>query len=205
LRRIAVARVPLRWYAFALAYMPVLKVLAAILHRLVQGTWPPFGKTPWPLMMGAIVVSTWVQAGEEIGWRGYALPRLAARVGLGVGSLILGAMWAGWHLPLFFLPDTGSQGQSFPIYFLQVMPMSVAMAWLYWRTGGSLLLTMVMHAAINNTSEIVPAALPGATQPLAFFGTSVAWWTVGLSWAVALPLLIHMRDADVRSLSQPAE
>jgi hypothetical protein len=119
-------------------------------------------------------------------------------MGLDTASLILGAVWAVWHLPLFFLPDSGSQGQSFPIYFLSVTAMSVAMAWLYWRTGGSLLLTMVMHAAINNTSEIVPAAVPSAARVFTLSGTPVAWWTVALAWLVAIPLLVQLHGAGRR-------
>jgi len=49
-------------------------------------------------------------------------------------------------------------GQSFPLYVLQLTALSVAMAWLYWRTCGSLLLVMLMHAAMNNTKDIVPSA-----------------------------------------------
>jgi membrane protease YdiL (CAAX protease family) len=192
-----IGRVPvrLRWYLFALAYMPALKLSAAVMTRITTGHWPAFGETRWFLVIGAIVVSTWVQAGEEIGWRGYALPRLAGLIGLNAASVILGAVWALWHLPLFFMPDTGSQGQSFAIYLLSVTATSVAMAWLYWRSGGSLLLTMVMHAAINNTSEIVPAALPSAGGVFTLAGTSVAWWTVVLSWLVAMPLLVQMNGA----------
>jgi len=193
--RIGRAQVGLRWYLFALAYMPALKLSAAVMTRLTTGDWPALGETRWVLVVAAIAVSTWVQAGEEIGWRGYALPRLFDLTGLDAASAILGVIWALWHLPLFFLPDTGSQGQSFVIYLLSVTATSIAMAWLYWRTGGSLLLTMVMHAAINNTSEIVPAALPSAAGVFTLAGTPVAWWTVILSWLVAIPLLIKMHAA----------
>lgn len=65
-----------RWYLFALAYMPVVKLSVALVHRVIAGGWPRFGETPWYLMVAAIAVSTSAQAGEEIGWRGYALPRL---------------------------------------------------------------------------------------------------------------------------------
>ena len=54
-------------------------------------------------MLAAVAVSTPWQAGEEIGWRGYLLPRLSGRVGLPAASLIVGVIWACWHLPFFFI------------------------------------------------------------------------------------------------------
>lgn len=202
LSRIGRWQVPARFYLFAVAYLAVIKLAAAVLHRALLGTWPTFGTTPWPLMLGAILVSTWVQAGEEIGWRGYALPRLAARLGLSGASVMLGIIWALWHLPLFFIPGTGSDGQSFPIYLLHVTALSVAMAWLYWRTDGSLLLVMVMHASVNNTTDIIPAAVPGATNPLSFAGSSTALYTLVLSWLVAALFIRRMRGARL-AVDQP--
>lgn len=193
-------RVGARWYVFAIGYFAAIKLAAALIHRVATKTWPQFGETPWAVMIAAILVSTWVQAGEELGWRGYALPRLAGHLGLGGASILLGGVWALWHLPLFFLPGTGSTGQSFPVYLLQVTALSVAMAWLYWKTDGSLLLVMLMHASVNNTTGIVPAAVAGTTAPLTFRGSLVAWVTVGLSWALAMPLLARMRGADIRGM-----
>jgi hypothetical protein len=69
----------------------------------------------------------------------------------------------------------------------------VAMAWLYWRSDGGLLLVMVMHASVNNTAGVVPAALPSAADPFAVRGSSVAWTPVAVSWAVAAVLLHQMR------------
>jgi len=204
LGRIGVWRVPARWYVFAAGYMAAIKLAAALIHRAATGEWPRFGDTPLLLMLGAILVSTWAQAGEEIGWRGYALPRLGEAVGLGWASILLGAIWAVWHLPLFFLSGTGSDGQSFPVYLLHVSALSVAMAWLYWKTGGSLLLVMLMHAAVNNTTGVVPAAVPGATDPFSISGSLVAWITVGLSWMVAVPLLFQMRGARIGGFAKSA-
>lgn len=187
-------------YLFALSYMAAIKLFAAMIHRVAMGTWPSFGDTPLPLMLGAIMVSIWVQAGEEIGWRGYALPRLAMHLGLGGASVVLGVIWALWHLPVFFLQGSGSDGQSFPIYLLHVTAMSVAISWLYWKANGSLLLVMLMHASVNNTSDIVPAAAPSAVSPLSFEGTVVAWATVGVSSAVAMLLLFRMRGAKIDAM-----
>ena len=77
-----------------------------------------------------------------------------------------------------------------------VVALSVAMAWLYWKSGGSLLLVMLMHASVNNTGGIVPAAVPGASDAFAFSPSLVGWISVSLGWIVAIPMLIQMRRAD---------
>jgi len=186
-----------RLYLFAVGYMAALRLTAALIQRVATGAWPRFGDTPLLLMLGALLVSTWVQAGEEIGWRGYALPRLAKHIGLSAASMILGVLWASWHLPLFFMQHTDSLGQSFPLYLTYVVALSVAMAWLYWKSDGSLLLVMLMHAAVNNTGGIVPAAVPGASNAFTFSASFVGWIGVALAWIVAIPLLIQMRRADL--------
>jgi len=155
-------RVGVRWYVFAVGYMAAIKVTAALLFRLATGSWPRFGPEAWYALLAATIFSTVVggQAGEEIGWRGWALPRLAAHLGLARASVLLGVIWTMWHLPLFFISGTDLTGQSVTLYLLAVTPLSVAIAWLYWGTKGSLLLTMLLHAAINNTAGIVPAGVP---------------------------------------------
>lgn len=74
------------------------------------------------------------------------------------------------------------------------------MSWLYWRTGCSLLLVMMMHAAVNNTGAIVEAAVRGALNPLTFHGSFVGWTTVQLAWAVAAVLLYQVRGATLAHL-----
>jgi membrane protease YdiL (CAAX protease family) len=186
-------RVGARWYLFALAYIPAIKLTAALVHRVATGAWPRFGDEPWYLMLAAIAVSTPFQAGEEIGWRGYALPRLAARFGLARASILLGLIWGAWHLPQFFIPEADTYGQSFFVYVLQVAALSVAMAWLYTRTNGSLLLVMLLHAAVNNAKDIVPSALPGANSTFGLDASLVAWLTVTLLWICAAYFLATMR------------
>jgi membrane protease YdiL (CAAX protease family) len=186
-------QVDARWYFFAVGYMPAIKLSVALVHRVVTGAWPRFGQEAWYLMAAAILVSTWVQAGEEIGWRGYALPRLSERFGLAPASVILGLIWASWHLPLFFFPGSNKLGQSFPLYLLQVTALSVAIAWLYWRSNGSLLLTMLIHAAVNNTKDIVPSAVPGTTNTFALSASLVGWLTVAFLWLAAAYFLVRMR------------
>ncbi len=195
LRRVFQFRVGAVWYVFALGYIPAVKLSVALVHRFATGAWPRFGQEAWYVMAAAILVSTWVQAGEEIGWRGYALPRLSDRFGLALASVILGIIWGCWHLPLFFVPQSDTFGQSFPLYLLQVTALSVAIAWLYWRTKGSLLLVMLLHATVNNTKDIVPSAVPGATNPFELSTSLVAWLTVAFLWIAAAYFLVRMAHA----------
>src|SRR5438034_9318821 len=185
-------RVATRWYVFALAYIPAIKFTVALAHRLAAGAWPRFGDEPWYAILAAISFSTPFQAGEEIGWRGYALPRLAARFGLARASILLGVIWACWHLPQFFIPEADTFGQSFFVYVLQVTGLSVPMAWLYARTNGSLLLVMLLHSAVNNAKDIVPSAVPGANGTFGLSASLVAWLTVTLLWVCAAYFLARM-------------
>lgn len=194
--RIAPGRVGAWWVVFAVGYLAAIKLTVALVHRLATGAWPRFGDLPWLILPVAILISTPVQAGEEIGWRGYALPRMAARLGLGGASLVLGVIWALWHLPLFYIAGADTAGQSFPLYLLQVTAISVAMGWLYGHTGGSLLPVMLLHAAINNTKDIVPSAVPGAGHPFALSTSLPGWITVGLLWACAAMFLARMPRWD---------
>jgi membrane protease YdiL (CAAX protease family) len=143
-------------------------------------------------MAFAVVASTPVQAGEELGWRGYALPRMADRMGLAAASVVLGVIWAAWHLPLFFLPGANTFGQSFPLYLTQVVAASVALAWLFTNSHGGLLLPMLFHAAINNTKDIVPSASPGATDVFSFHASRLGWIGATLMWIGALAMLAWM-------------
>ncbi len=191
LQRMLQWRVGARWFVLATGYMVAIKLTVALIQCLLTGAWPRPGDMLYVLPL-AIVVSTPVQAGEEIGWRGYALPRMAAQFGLARASILLGLIWAIWHLPLFFIPGTDTYGQSFVVYALQVTPLSVAFAWLYWRTNGSLLLTMLMHAAANNSKIIVPPPATGSVNPFGLSASLVAWLMVAVLWFCAAYFLIRM-------------
>lgn len=193
-RRISHWKVGLKFYVIAIGYMAVIKLTVAILYKLITSEWPAFGQEAWYLMLAVIPFSTLVQAGEEIGWRGFALPRLTSRFGLPLSTIILGVIWASWHLPLFFIQNASTYGQSFFLYVLQVTAISIAMGWLYWRTQGSLLLTMLMHAAINNTKDIVPSAVPGASNPFEWNISLAGGLTLIMLWIFAVYFLYRMRS-----------
>lgn len=204
LRRILKADVPWRLYIVALTYMAGVKIAAAALHRLATGGWPPFGDGSLALIPLSIALSTPFQAGEEIGWRGFALPRLADRFGWRVASVLLGIIWALWHLPQFYIAGADTYHQSFVVWGLQVVAISVALAWLYAKSGGSLLLVMLMHSAINNSKDIVPSGAaipPGVFSPNA---SLMAWLALGLLWLAAAYFLVRMPDGGPRGMSNAA-
>jgi membrane protease YdiL (CAAX protease family) len=198
LARLFASRVDGRWYVFAVGFMAAVKLVVAVVHRVAYGAWPRFGDTPVFVMLGVTLLSVLVlgQAGEELGWRGFALPRLASRIGLGWGSVVLGVLWAAWHLPLFVALDAAdTYHQSFPLYLSQVVALSIAIAWLWWRTNGSLLLTMLFHAAINNTKDIVPSVSAAATNAWTLHASRPGWITVAVLWLFAVAFLADMRRA----------
>jgi uncharacterized protein len=192
LARVVKADVPVRWYVLAIAYMAAVKLLVAVVYRLSLGSWPSFGSETPIVMLAATLLSTPAQFGEEVGWRGFALSRMAERMGFRWASVLLGVLWAGWHIPQFYLHGADTQGQSFPIWALEVTAISVALAWVYAHTG-SVLLTMLMHSAINNTKDIVPSAAAGATNVWSLHASPVLYLTTAILWLGALYFLARMR------------
>jgi membrane protease YdiL (CAAX protease family) len=79
--------------------------------------------------------------GEEPGWRGYALPGLQAKRSPLAAALMIGLLAAGWHLPLIFV------GAATPFELLAPFSLGIVSCWVYNRTGGSLLLSLIFHAA----------------------------------------------------------
>jgi uncharacterized protein len=93
--------------------------------------------------------------GEEIGWRGYVLPRLQAKYSALTATLILGVIWSFWHLPKFL---SHWNTLSFAWFTLQTMAFAVVLTWLYNNTRGSLLLTGLCHASANTAGLFLPMA-----------------------------------------------
>src|SRR5215204_3682974 len=89
--------------------------------------------------------------GEEIGWRGYVLPRMQSRMSALSASLLLAPIWALWHLPLWvagWLQGTQSPAL-YPAFFVSTFAFSVLLTWVYNSTGGSLLMVVLLHATVN--------------------------------------------------------
>jgi len=178
----------LRWrvgggYAFfAIAVPVVLFALAVIASRLMQGNWPDIGllaQVDYLPRLGVLpALGLWLLTfglGEEIGWRGYALPRLQAGRSAYSAALILGVLWAGWHLPAFFYRDTyTAMGLllGIPILLISVTAASVTMTWLYNGTQGSLLMIVLFHGLFNFFSV---SSAGGSGSPIVMSAVIVFW------------------------------
>jgi membrane protease YdiL (CAAX protease family) len=207
-RRLVQWRAGLQWYAFILLGIPAL-FLCAIL--LVPGAAASFrGLTPAFLVsyaIGFVVIFFFGgPLGEEIGWRGFALPRMQTRFGPLGGSLLLGLLWTCWHLPHFLTsaqrggPGTGLATfvSNFSIFTLMVLSLSIIFSWVFNRSGGSLFIVILLHASINTFSYAVPlfpvpvvsdSDLPLALG-LAFLAALIAIFTRGRLGYQAKPVPI---------------
>lgn len=117
-----------------------------------------------PLWLFGLVAISLVGGGnEEPGWRGYALPHLQRNYTALTASLVIGVVWAVWHLPMFVLPSGLYAGKPFTLYAPMVVLLSVVMTWFYNSTGGSVPAAMVLHAGINSANALIPTPLTGQT------------------------------------------
>lgn len=92
--------------------------------------------------------------GEEFGWRGFALPRLLNRRTPLASAVILGAIWFAWHVPTFFVPTLSQSQLSIPLFFANSVALSIVMTWLYIRSGGDLLIMILVHVMANYCGAI---------------------------------------------------
>jgi len=146
-RRLVRWRVPARWYAAAVGIPLGLAVAAAALDALVSGD-AQLGKTlGLPAAAAYLVYGTGLfLLTEEAAWRGFALPRLMTRLSPLAASLVLGVVWAGWHAPTFLLGSESDSAVPYAGFVVLTIATSVIVAWLYVRTGGSVLLCALFHA-----------------------------------------------------------
>lgn len=149
-------RIAPAWYAFALLLpLPVTALRSGLEHVLgARGTFEFVPVTILGLVVFLLVV------GEEAGWRGFALPRLQARFGPWRASAILGAAWALWHLPLFFMPGMPQFGAPFAAFPLYTTALSVILTFLARGTRGSVVVATLFHGSVNTFGVVNTAAGP---------------------------------------------
>jgi len=159
LRRMVLWRVGIGWYLFAILGIPAVMVLATIVLRPGALASFDFSAQPFALSYLIAFVSMALIGGplfEEPGWSGFALPRLQRLHGPLVGGLILGSLWALWHLPGFLIPsqdltDIPPRGTvlDFVVFSLALIALRIVMQWVFNNTKGSVLMAILVHASWN--------------------------------------------------------
>lgn len=164
LKRFLIWRVGWKWYLAALL-LPAVFASAVLLNSALTGSPIDFGSATAHVIFGAsaglpafvlpFFIVDFLTNGEEMGWRGYVLPRLQAKHGALASSLILGVVWGLWHLPKYMAPGNTS---SFALAMVKLLAEAVLYTWLYNNTKGSLLLVTLFHAAGNTAGVFLPMA-----------------------------------------------
>ena len=199
LRRLLMGRVGIFWYAAIIA-LTALMVVAVWVSTL-------FG-APTPVVVATIAGTLSIllfsifpgsAVGEELGWRGFALPRLQARHSALAASLVVGSVWAGYHFPLFLAGAPNRPLALFLPFAISGVIWSIFYTWMYNGTRGSLLIVVLLHAATNLPLSIVyePLTLEGHVLP--------AFWTFNALLALTAVVLIARTGAATLSRTQPKQ
>ena len=195
-RVIALRRIPATWYLVILLFAPALMTLALLLDVASGGSVAPALRERASSLVAApaVVIAFAFRVlingplPEELGWRGYVLDRLQTRWNALTSSLVLGAVWALWHLPLFFFPGMihCAQGVGSPWFWQfmgSVVPMAIILTWIFSNTRRSTLAAILFHFVCNATYDLgnvtARTNLYATLLWLAAAVAVVAWWGPG--------------------------
>jgi membrane protease YdiL (CAAX protease family) len=192
LRRAVQGRAGLKWIAVAVGLPLLVSATVVVLNAVLLGK--PIAIVPNEVPVLTLIIGLLV-VGEEIGWRGFALPRLQTRFNSLTASLILGGLWAAWHLPNAFIPGLGYYLTAFPVFLVYVVSMTVLFTWLANRTRGSVWIAWLFHAAINVSAGFL------------FIGDNLRqWWLSASVFAVAALIIVIVNGPNLaRQTTAPLE
>ena len=170
-----------RWFAFAVG-IPVVAAAVALVIARAAGDGAPFISSNAVLFTLGLQVITGA-SGEELGWRGYLLPRLGERIGPLPAALAMSALWTLWHVPAFFTPGLPHQFIPMAPFLLMIAAFGLFLALLFNEGGTSVLPTMLAHVSLN-----VLLALGGVK-----LSSDIFWWTMAVVfWALALVTIARL-------------
>lgn len=92
--------------------------------------------------------------GEEFGWRGFMLPEMTKKHSYLYSTVVIGVVWALWHLPAYFLSNKSQEDPLLP-FFIQVMAFSFMFTWFYIKSGESVLIVAILHASFNASMTLI--------------------------------------------------
>ena len=165
LKRYLQWRVGWKWFLVALLLEPICIIAGVYLDAALTQVSPDFSdviayeifgaSASLPLFILPFFLVEIIINGEEIGWRGYVLPRLQAKYSALTSTLILGVVWGFWHLPKYL---SHFEAVVFAWFMLHIMAFAIILTWLYNNTKGSLLMVALCHAISNTVGIFVPMA-----------------------------------------------
>jgi membrane protease YdiL (CAAX protease family) len=173
------------WYALVLAVPFVVSTSAMWLYErltVLPAEWPvqqPTDLLVYPVFL--LILGLTDGVGEEVGWRGFALPGMQRQMRPAFAAILLGGLWAGWHLPLFWTHGAALEGRSPALLLVALIPTSVLFTWVFNHTGASILLMILLHA----THNLAGPPLPSEGGPL----LTPYLLSVLLKWLLAIVVL----------------
>ncbi len=160
-------RVEVLWYIAAILFFPLVYILCIFFYKISYGSIGSIQYGVLPIIPVLVFVSIFFgPLGEELGWRGFLLPFLERKYGVIKGSIVIGIIWTFWHAPLFWA-KSGTAISGYPVTFLSVTiyllfitGSSFIFTWLYSRTNGSVLLSILLHLSMNASGSIASLLFP---------------------------------------------
>jgi membrane protease YdiL (CAAX protease family) len=168
LGRLVLWRVGIRWYLFALIGVPLIMLLGTMVYSMSLPNLGALGNPSYLLSYLASFALVTVLGGpllEEVGWRGFALPRMEPLHGPLLASLILGVLWALWHLPEFLVPSwaasSGGGGiLGITLFTITAITFTIVITWVFNNTQASVLLAILVHSSIDTFTIPLAAIFP---------------------------------------------
>jgi uncharacterized protein len=169
------------WYLTALLIMPAVCIAEFAILRLTGSTVPipqfAFGDAMF--MFAAFFIAA---IGEEVGWQGYAYPALRKRMGILVSAIVLGLVWALWHVIPFV--QLGRSTDWILWHSLSAVALRIIIIWLFENTGGRMIVAVLFHTMINLSWALFPVAGSFYDPLVTFIILSIASGLIAIRWSL---------------------
>jgi membrane protease YdiL (CAAX protease family) len=204
------------WYAVALLAGPLVPAVSLVALSVIAPGFPPSifaTDDKVPLLLMGIISGVMVGICEELGWTGFALPRLRLRYNILTTGLMMGALWGVWHIASHAVLASGVYSsplspvlyviaRGLALLFGPLLAFRVLMTWVYDRTG-SLLVAMLMHSSYTASTIILePLATSGVPLLICDLVSAATIWAVLAAVAVANGGRLSRRPLESRNIQQ---
>ncbi|MBK8905287.1 MAG: CPBP family intramembrane metalloprotease [Anaerolineaceae bacterium] len=170
-RRLTLWRASSLWWLFLIVGIPAVVYTGAAIKGTIDD---PFPFSPWHQALPALALALFLGPIEEFGWRGLALPLLQRKYSPFWAGLILGVIWATWHIPSFLIGGTPQSAWDIGPYFLGVVAIAVILTPLFNASRGSLLIAALYHFQMMN--PLWPDAQPWDNYLFIVAAVFVVWF-----------------------------